>query len=127
MSQKVISDFGEKFLKKMPELRPGQVVRVHQKIVEGEKERVQVFEGIIIAKGSGSGVSKTFTVRKVVEGVGVEKVFPVHSPLIVKVELKRTSKVRRAKLYFLRGRTGKAAKLYGEDAPEAKKAAGKAV
>lgn len=88
--------------KKMPLLRAGYHVRVHQKIKEGEKERIQVFEGLVVKIGAGHGGSKTFTVRKVVEGIGVEKVFPVHSPLIQKVEIKKTFKIRRAKLNFMR-------------------------
>lgn len=105
--------------KELPELRPGQTVRVHQKIKEGEKERVQIFEGIVIAKNAGRGISKTFTVRKVVEGIGVEKIFPFYSPNVVKVEITKSPKVRRAKLYYLRGRTGKAAKLYEEEKEKA--------
>lgn len=109
----LVDYFEQSQLKKdLPEIRPGQTVRIHQKIKEGDKERTQVFEGIIIKKSSGSGVGKTFTVRKVVEGIGVEKTFPFHSPTLVKIETKKTAKVRRAKLYYLRGRTGKAAKLY---------------
>lgn len=119
MSQQIIAELSKKYLKQLPDIRPGQTVRIHQKIKEGEKERVQIFEGIVIAIGSGSGISKTFTVRKIVEGIGVEKIFPFHSPTLAKVEIKRTPKVRRAKLYYLRGRTGKAAKLYEQDAPGA--------
>lgn len=95
----------------MPEIRPGHTVRVHQIIKEGEKERVQIFEGLVIKIGSGHGSDKTFTVRKVVEGIGVEKVFPLYSPMIKKIELKKTSKVRRAKLYFMRDRFGKSARM----------------
>lgn len=86
----------------MPVLRPGYQVRVHQKIKEGEKERVQVFEGLVVSVGSGFGPGKTFTVRKVVQGIGVEKVLPINSPLIEKIEIKKTFKVRRAKLGFMR-------------------------
>ena len=88
----------------------GDTVRVHVKIREGERERIQVFEGTVIAK-KGSGVSETFTVRRVSYGVGVERVFPVHSPNVAKVELVRSGKVRRSKLYYLRDRVGKAAKV----------------
>ena len=93
-----------------PKFEIGDTVRVHVNIREGERERVQMFEGTVIAK-RGSGVSETFTVRRVSYGVGVEKVFPVHSPNVVQVETVRKGKVRRAKLYYLRGRVGKAAKV----------------
>ena len=102
--------------KEIPALRPGEAVRVHVKVVEGEKERTQVFEGIVIGV-SGSGSRATFTVRKVSYGVGVERIFPIHSPRIDKVEIISRGKVRRAKLYYLRQRSGKAARLYGEDGP----------
>lgn len=88
----------------------GDVVKVHVKIREGERERIQIFEGTIIAR-KGSGVSETFTVRRVSYGVGVEKVFPVNSPNVAKVELVRSGRVRRSKLYYLRDRVGKAAKV----------------
>ena len=93
----------------IPDLKIGNTVRVHVKIKEGNKERIQVFEGIII-KVQGSGVNKTFTVRKISYGVGVEKTFLIHSPLVEKVELVRVGKARRAKLFYLRDRVGKAAK-----------------
>ncbi len=93
-----------------PEIEIGSTVRVHIKIKEGSKERIQVFEGTVIAKKHG-GVNETFTVRRISYGVGVEKVFPVHSPNVVKVETVRKGRVRRAKLYYLRGRVGKAAKI----------------
>ena len=93
----------------IPEIRVGNTVRVHVKIKEGNKERIQVFEGIII-KVQGGGVNQTFTVRKTSYGVGVEKTFLIHSPLVEKVELVRVGKARRAKLYYLRERTGKASK-----------------
>jgi large subunit ribosomal protein L19 len=100
--------------KEIPALRAGETVRVHVKVVEGEKERTQVFEGIVIGL-SGSGNRATFTVRKVSYGVGVERIFPIHSPRIDKVEIVSRGKVRRAKLYYLRERSGKAARIYGED------------
>jgi large subunit ribosomal protein L19 len=102
--------------KDIPALRPGETVRVHVKVVEGEKERTQVFEGIVIGL-SGGGNRATFTVRKVSYGVGVERIFPLHSPRIDKVEIIARGKVRRAKLYYLRERSGKAARLYGEEGP----------
>lgn len=94
----------------LPEVVVGDTVRVHVKIREGNKERIQVFEGTIIAR-KGSGVSETFTVRRLSYGVGVERVFPIHSPNVAKVEIVRHGRVRRAKLYYLRGRVGKAAKV----------------
>ena len=93
-----------------PNINVGDVVKVHVKIRDGERERIQIFEGTIIAR-KGSGVSETFTVRRVSYGVGVEKVFPVNSPNVAKVELVRSGKVRRSKLYYLRDRVGKAAKV----------------
>ncbi|MGN0636601.1 MAG: 50S ribosomal protein L19 [Acutalibacteraceae bacterium] len=93
-----------------PELAIGSTVRVYVKIREGERERVQMFEGTVIAK-RGSGVSETFTVRRISYGVGVERVFPVNSPNVEKVELVRNGRVRRSKLYYLRDRVGKAAKV----------------
>ena len=93
-----------------PKVEIGQTVKVHVKIREGERERIQVFEGTVIARNN-SGVSETFTVRRVSYGVGVERVFPVHSPNVAKVEVVRNGKVRRSKLYYLRDRVGKAAKL----------------
>ena len=99
----------EQLKNKIPELKVGNTVRVHVRIKEGNKERIQVFEGIII-KVQGGGVNQTFTVRKISYGVGVEKTFLVHSPLVEKVELVRVGKARRAKLFYLRDRVGKAAK-----------------
>ena len=93
-----------------PVVAIGNSVRVHVKIREGERERIQVFEGTVIAKNN-SGIAETFTVRRVSFGVGVERVFPVHSPNVVKVETIRKGRVRRAKLYYLRDRVGKAAKV----------------
>lgn len=93
-----------------PSIRIGDTVRVHVRIREGERERIQVFEGTVIAK-RGSGISSSFTVRRLSYGVGVERVFPLHSPNVDKVEVVRNGKVRRSKLYYLRDRVGKAAKL----------------
>ncbi|MBE6827593.1 MAG: 50S ribosomal protein L19 [Ruminococcaceae bacterium] len=93
-----------------PQIKIGDVVKVHVKIREGERERIQVFEGTVIAR-KGSGVSETFTVRRISYGVGVERVFPVNSPNVAKVETVRSGKVRRSKLYYLRDRVGKAAKV----------------
>jgi len=93
-----------------PNMRPGDTVRVHVKVKEGEKERVQVFEGLVIGQHRG-GARATFTVRKVAFGQGVERVFPLHSPMIDKIEVVRSARVRRAKLYYLRKLRGKAARL----------------
>ncbi len=93
-----------------PEVEIGDTVKVHLRVKEGNRERIQVFEGIVIAKKHG-GIGETFTVRRLSYGVGVEKVFPVNAPTIEKVEVVRHGKVRRAKLYYLRGRVGKAAKV----------------
>lgn len=94
----------------LPEFRSGDTVAVHYKIKEGDRERIQVFEGVVIAKKNG-GVRETFIVRKVSYGVGVERIFPLHSPLIDKIEVKRKGKVRKAKLYYLRGRSKKASRI----------------
>lgn len=94
-----------------PVIQPGYTVRVHQKIKEGSKERIQIFEGLVIKVNSGHGADKTFTVRKIVEGIGVEKIFPLYSPKIEKIEVKKKSKVRRSKLYYMRERSGKSARL----------------
>ena len=99
----------EHLKEKIPVLKVGNTVRVHQRIKEGNRERIQVFEGIIIKK-QGGGVNATFTVRRIASGVGVEKTFLIHSPLVEKVELVRVGRARRAKLYYLRDRVGKAAK-----------------
>jgi len=93
-----------------PSFRSGDTVRVHVKIKEGDKYRIQVFEGVIIARKN-NGISSTFTVRKVSSGYGVERIFPTHSPIIEKLEVVKSGKVRRARLYYLRGRRGKAARL----------------
>ncbi len=94
----------------VPVIKIGSTVKVHVKIREGERERIQVFEGTVIARNN-SGIAETFTVRRVSYGVGVERVFPVHSPNVDKVEIVREGRVRRAKLYYLRDRVGKAAKV----------------
>ena len=93
-----------------PDFRPGDTVKVHVRLKEGEKERIQVFEGLVIARKHG-GISETFTVRKVSGSVGVERTFPVHSPSIAKIEVGRRGRVRRAKLYYIRNLRGKAARL----------------
>jgi large subunit ribosomal protein L19 len=108
----------------LPDFRPGDTVRVVVRVKEGDKERLQAFEGVCIAR-RGSGISETFTVRKVSAGVGVERIFPLHSPTIAQIELVRRGRVRRAKLYYLRRLAGKAARirerreLAGEETPDA--------
>ena len=94
----------------VPEFAPGDTLKVHVRVVEGNKERVQVFQGVVIRR-QGSGVRETFTVRKVSYGVGVERTFPVHSPVVARIERVTRGDVRRAKLYYLRDRVGKAAKI----------------
>ena len=100
----------EQLKKELPLVRVGDTVRVYNKIKEGNRERIQLFEGTVIGK-HGGGISETFTVRRVSYGVGVEKTFPIHSPNVEKVEIVRVGKIRRAKLYYLRGRVGKASKV----------------
>lgn len=94
----------------IPEFRPGDTVRVHVKVVEGSRERIQTYEGVVI-KRRGSGLSETFTVRRVSYGVGVERCFPIHSPRLAKIEVLRKGRVRRAKLYYIRKLSGKAARI----------------
>jgi large subunit ribosomal protein L19 len=94
----------------IPQFGPGDTLKVHVRVVEGNRERVQVFQGVVIRR-QGSGVRETFTVRKVSFGVGVERTFPVHSPILAKIEVDRLGDVRRAKLYYLRDRIGKKAKI----------------
>jgi large subunit ribosomal protein L19 len=96
--------------KDMPDFAIGDLVEVHQRILEGQKERIQIFSGTVISK-KGEGMRATFTVRRIVQGEGVERIFPMHTPKIAKVDVKRTGRVRRAKLYYLRKRVGKATRL----------------
>lgn len=100
----------EQLKTEVPQVNIGDTIRVHNKIKEGARERIQMFEGTVIAKKN-SGISETFTVRRIAYGVGVEKTFPIHSPNVVKVDVIRRGKVRRAKLYYVRDRVGKAAKI----------------
>ena len=106
----LIKELTQSQLKEMPAVNVGDTVKVHVKVKEGARERIQIFEGTVIAKKHG-GIEETFTVRRLSYGIGVEKVFPVHAPSIEKVEVVRHGKVRRAKLYYLRKRVGKAAKV----------------
>ena len=108
--EKIQAFVSEQLKTEVPQFGIGDGVKVYVKIVEGEKERTQMFEGTVIAR-HGGGISETFTVRRVSYGVGVEKTFPIHSPNVEKIEIFRRAKVRRAKLYYLRDRVGKAAKV----------------
>jgi large subunit ribosomal protein L19 len=111
MKNRLLALVEEASLKKeVPHFEIGDTVDVHQRILEGQKERVQVFNGVVIAR-RGEGMREMFTVRRIVQGEGVERVFPLHSPKIAKIEVKRTGEVRRAKLYYLRQRVGKATRL----------------
>lgn len=111
MASNIIEKLNRENLKEdLPEFTVGDIVKVHVKVIEGEKERIQVFPGTIIAR-DGSGVTETFTVRRTSHGVGVERVFPVHSPHVARIEVVASSHVRRAKLYYLRDRVGKKARL----------------
>jgi large subunit ribosomal protein L19 len=111
MSQDIIAAVEAKYTKpRLPAVRIGETVDVHAKIIEGQKERVQVFGGVIIAR-RGRGLSETLTVRRIVNNEGVERIFMLHSPNVVKIEVKRSGRVRRAKLYYLRQRVGKARRL----------------
>ncbi|HEY8347907.1 MAG TPA: 50S ribosomal protein L19 [Symbiobacteriaceae bacterium] len=123
----IIQEIEREYLRTdIPPFRPGDTVRVHVKVVEGSRERIQVFEGVVI-KRQGAGINETFTVRRISYGVGVERTFPVHSPRLAKIEVVRQGKVRRAKLYYLRNLSGKAARIRerqvnlpgAESAPEA--------
>lgn len=110
MSDKIAEITKEQLKTDLPDFRPGDTVKVHVKVIEGTRERIQIFEGVVI-KRRGSGISETFTVRKISYGVGVERTFPVHSPKIANLEVVRRGKVRRAKLYYLRNLRGKAARI----------------
>jgi large subunit ribosomal protein L19 len=107
----IIEDVEQSYLRDdIPDFSPGDTVKVHVRVVEGGRERIQVFEGVVIAR-SGAGVRETFTVRKVAFGVGVERIFPLHAPIVSAVEIVRRGAVRRAKLYYLRDRVGKATRI----------------
>ncbi len=107
----IIREFEQGKLKKeIPEFSPGDNVKVHVKVIEGEKARIQVFQGIVIGKRK-AGLSSTFTVRKISDGIGVERIFPIHSPIVEKVEVLRRGEVNRAKLFYLREKKGKAARI----------------
>ncbi len=129
MSRALLDHVVASSLKVRPVIKPGATVNVHQKIKEGEKERIQIFKGLVIRLNSGHKSDKTFTVRKVVEGVGVEKIFPIHSSMIEKIEVVKQGKVRRAKLFYMRDLEGKSTRLRDmgivDDEPVVEKAAGK--
>ncbi|MFT7184267.1 MAG: large subunit ribosomal protein L19 [Oceanicoccus sp.] len=112
MSQDILNHVAKSSMnKRVPILESGMTIRVHQRIKEGAKERVQIFEGLVIGISSGTGVNKTYTVRKIVDGIGVEKVFPFYAPSVEKIELLKKGKVRRAKLYYMRDLSGKSTRL----------------
>ncbi len=112
MPSAILHDQAKKYARPFPDVQPGFTVRVHERIKEGEKERTQIFEGLVISVHRGhTNTDATFTVRRIASGVGVEKIFPFCSPLVEKIEVKKVAKVRRAKLSFLRGRLGKAARM----------------
>lgn len=104
--KEVLKEIEKDYMKERPNFNVGDTVRVHTRVKEGGKERVQIFEGIVVAK-NGTGINESFTVRKISYNVGVERVFPLHSPLITKIDVKRKGDVRRAKLYYIRERVGK--------------------
>jgi large subunit ribosomal protein L19 len=110
----LVQEYADKFRKtteELPQFNIGDTVRVHFRIVEGEKERIQIYEGVVIGRNGAESPTATFTVRRVAFGEGVERVFPLHSPRIAKVEVAREGRVRRAKLYYLRDRVGKASRV----------------
>jgi len=112
MSQQLITELTQDFLKAdLPTFRAGDNVRVHVRIKEGNRERVQIFEGLVLKRQNGAGINGTFTVRKISFGVGVERTFPLHSPIIEKIEVTRLGKVRRAKLNYIRSLSAKAARI----------------
>ena len=111
MSQQLLDAVTKQYLREdVPAFRPGDNVKVHVRIKEGDRERIQIFEGLVIAR-RGGGVSETYTVRKISYGVGVERIFPVHSPMVAKIEVTRRGKVRRAKLNYIRALSAKAARI----------------
>ena len=111
MENKALQAFEKQQLRKeYPSFQPGDTVRVHTRVIEGEKERIQIYEGVVVAR-QGGGISETFTVRKISYGTGVERTFPLHSPRVDKIEVSRRGRVRRAKLYYLRDRVGKATRV----------------
>jgi len=110
----LLRTIGQEYIKEVPAFNVGDTVKVHVKIKEGNRERIQIFEGFVLKKQNG-GVSETFTVRRIASGVGVEKTWPIHSPLVEKIEVVRRGSVRRSKLNYMRERTGKAAKIKAKE------------
>ena len=108
---KILDSMQDDIKQDIPEFKSGDTISVGVKVIEGEKSRIQIFKGLVIAISAGSGMGKTFTVRKVSNGVGVERIFPLHSPNLDSIDVVKKGKVRRAKLYYLRNRQGKAAKV----------------
>ena len=115
MPSKIETIMQSQLNKDVPDVRPGDTVKIYQKIKEKNKERIQIFEGKILAKKHGQGIGSMITVRKVISGIGVEKIFPVHSPVIDKIEITKRGRAKRAKLYYLRTAKGKKARLKREE------------
>lgn len=112
----LLEQFNQTQLKKdLPDIRPGDTIRVYQKTKEGDKGKIQIFEGVVIAKKHGRGTSSTITVRKIISGVGVERIFPLHSPAISKIEISKKGEVRRSKLYYLRTAEGRRLRVKRKD------------
>jgi len=119
MSTKLETFIKSQLKTNLPDIRPGDTILVSQKIKEGDKERIQAFEGLVIARKHGKGITSTITVRRIISGIGTERIFPLHSPTIEKIEILKRGRVRRAKLYYLRKAKGRRAKLKGEEFVEA--------
>jgi len=119
MSNKIETFLQSHLKTDLPDIRSGDTVKVYQKIKEGDKERTQIFEGLVIARKHGQEMGSTITARKIISGVGVERIFPLHSPVIEKIEISKKGKVRRAKLYYLRKAKGRRAKLRRKEFAEA--------
>ena len=119
MSNKIETFLQSHLKTDLPDIRSGDTVKVYQKIKEGDKEKTQIFEGLVIARKHGQEMGSTITVRKIISGVGVERIFPLHSPVIEKIEISKKGKARRAKLYYLRKAKGKRAKLRRKEFAEA--------
>ena len=119
MSNKIETFLQSHLKTDLPDIRSGDTVKVYQKIKEGDKEKTQIFEGLVIARKHGQEMGSTITVRKIISGVGVERIFPLHSPVIEKIEISKKGKVRRAKLYYLRKAKGRRAKLRRKEFAEA--------